>query len=189
MAEIILYFLSSLQLKWQIFIMSMIPVTELRASIPIGIALGLDPTTTWFMAVLGNLVPILPIYFLLKPGIKILSYFKLGESIIDKIFAKTRSKSEKVKKYGVVGLALFVSIPAPGTGVWTGTLLAFLFNLKPGPMFAAQIIGVVTSATIVSLASLGILELTKIIGWELVLIALIIVIGAYLYHKKYNKKV
>lgn len=189
MADKILSFLTSIPLEWQVFILSMFPVTELRASIPIGIAFGLSPFKTWIVAILGNFVPAIPLLLFLKPTIEILRKVPLGGKLIDKIFARTRAKSDKVQKYGVLGLALFVAIPAPGTGLWTGTLLAFLFGIKVVPTVLALILGLLISGTLVTLASVGLLELSRLLSWQMFLLVLALLIAfVTIYWKKYKKK-
>ena len=144
--------------EFVVFIVSMIPLLELRGSI---LAAGFMETQflpTYIAAVLGNL---LPIPFILLFIEKIFSWMKKSShlhKIPDWIEKKALSKSAQIEKYGYFGLFLFVAIPLPGTGAWTGSLLAVLLGMKPKKSFFFILLGVLTAGLIMSLLSFGIIK-------------------------------
>lgn len=140
-----------------IFIVSMIPVLELRGSL---IAAGLFKMSfvpSYILAVLGNM---LPIPFLLLFIEKIFSLLKKTplQKIVRKIENKALSKAGQIKKYRSFGLFLFVAIPLPGTGAWTGALVASLLKIKPKKAILPIFAGVVVAGLIMSLISFGFIK-------------------------------
>ena len=138
------------------FFISMIPVTELRASIPIGIEVyGLAVWKVWLLAVVGDLIPAV-ILLLIFPRVHdwlVRSRF-LGDLVTKKLKHAEKAFAGKYNKYGVIGLIIFVGIPLPLTGSWTGSLAAFVFGIpfkKSVPLIAA---GVCVAATLVTLITL-----------------------------------
>lgn len=138
------------------FLISMIPLLELRGSIIVaGSILRLPFFQTFIAAVIGNM---LPIPFILLFIEKIFSYMKKVKGLKkfpDWIEKKAMKKSEQIEKYGYLGLFLFVAIPLPGTGAWTGSLLAVLFGMKPKKSLLFIFFGVLTAGIIMSLVSFG----------------------------------
>lgn len=114
------------------FFISMLPVVELRAGLPYGIALGLDYPLALTAAVIGNMIPVpFIIIFIQRVFIWLRRHWPKMDSFITKLEAKAHLKGEKVQNYGPIALLLFVGIPLPGTGAWTGSLIAALLELKP----------------------------------------------------------
>ncbi|MFC1621215.1 COG2426 family protein [Candidatus Omnitrophota bacterium] len=153
MQEAVVNFLYSFGLspKVTVLLLSTLPVTELRASIPIGILLlKQDVYSVFFYAVIGNLLPIAPIYFLLDPISKRLSRTKCMRIFFDWLLARAKKRSGLIEKYEALGLMLFVGIPFPGTGVWTGCLIASLLRIHFLPTFIAATLGVLIAATVVT---------------------------------------
>lgn len=114
------------------FLSSMIPIGELRTAIPFAInVLGLPKEIAFIWAVLGNMVPVFILLKLLDPIAKLLmKYSKPLHDILQKLFSKTRIKhSKKFERYEALFLPLFVAIPLPGSGAWTGILIAFVFGI------------------------------------------------------------
>ena len=140
-------------------IISMIPILELRGSILIAPwLLGTKLVPTYIAAVIGNL---LPIPFILLFIEKIFAWMKKSKrlhKIPEWLEAKAMKHSEQIEKYGYWGLFLFVAIPLPGTGAWTGSLLAVLMGLKPKKSFLFITLGVMTAGLIMSLVSFGVLN-------------------------------
>ena len=115
------------------FWLAMLPITELRGAIPFAIhVLELSPLKAFFWGVLGNIVSVLPILALLNPFSKFLmKKSKFFNQYLTKLFHKTRTKhSERFDKVGALLLVSFVSIPLPGSGGWTGSLIAFVFGIR-----------------------------------------------------------
>ena len=153
MQEQIFNFLRSFNLspKTLILLLSTLPVTVLRASIPIGIlALRQTLRATFFYAIVGNMLPIAPIYFFLEPVSKKLSKTRCMRRFFEWLFNRVRQRSGIIERYEAFGLMLFVCIPLPGTGVWTGCLIASLLRMRFIPTFVAATIGVIIAAIIVT---------------------------------------
>lgn len=133
---------------------SMVPVIELRGAIPIGVrALGLNFWLVVAIAIVGNLIPI---PFLIVYGRRVLEYFASFEKFgkpFRWILSLGEKKVAKMKKTLFVALWLFVAVPLPGTGAWTGALVALTLNLKLRESFPAIALGVVSAGVIVSVAS------------------------------------
>ncbi len=141
-----------------VFFVSMLPIVELRGAIPIGIAMqGLNLLTTYIVAIVGNLIPV---PFLVLFSKKVLYWLakkpKIGP-FFQRIIDKARAKADKFGKFELLALFLFVAIPLPGTGAWTGSLIAALLQLKVVPAFLTIAAGVCTAGIIMSLASAGLL--------------------------------
>ena len=141
-----------------VFIVSMIPILELRGSI---LAAGFMDVTfleTYIVAVLGNLLPIPFILMFIK---KILDWMKTTNAfsrIANGIEKRALSKREQIDKYGYFGLFLFVAIPLPGTGAWTGALLAVLLGMKGRKAFIPIALGVMAAGLVMSLLAFGIIQ-------------------------------
>jgi uncharacterized membrane protein len=114
-----------------VFLTSMLPIIELRGALPMAINLfQIAWPKAFLISFIGNLVPVPFILWLLKPIVKILSKIKPLGIFFEWLFERTRRKGDKViEKYEEIGLLAFVAIPLPGTGAWTGALIAFLFGL------------------------------------------------------------
>lgn len=147
------------------FLISMIPVIELRGAIPYGIASGLEPWLAFLLSVAGNMLPVPFILLFIR---KILQWMKryprLGR-IADKLEARADSKSGTVRKSEVIGLCIFVAIPLPGTGAWTGALIAALMEMRLKRALPTIFLGVLIAALIVTLVMvLGIEALSFLLG-------------------------
>ena len=153
MQEKVFDFLMSfgLSAKAMILFLSALPVTELRASIPIGIVvLKQGVGTVLLFSILGNILPIAPIYFFLEPVSRRLSRTACMKNFFEWLFKKAKDKSGIIVKYEVFGLMIFVSIPLPGTGEWTGCMIASLLRMRFIPAFIGNATGVVLAAIIVT---------------------------------------
>jgi len=114
----------------KVFIISMIPILEQKAAIPIGLAAGMDKMEVFIISLIGATLPSIFIMYgvrLIFPFLRKIKY--LGD-LIRWIEKRTLHKGKKIVKYELIGLFLFVAIPLPGTGVWTGSLAASLLELK-----------------------------------------------------------
>lgn len=159
---------------------SALPFTELRATIPLAITWGIAPWRAFMLAVLGNLIPVLPILFMLTPlQIGLARFFPALGSLLERILQRTRRKGEQVQKYGVLGLLLFVAVPLPGTGAWTGAVLAWLFGFPVGIAFTAIGGGVLIAGILVTLATLGFLKAVLYYGLEFMLVFLVLLAVIY----------
>jgi uncharacterized membrane protein len=139
---------------------TVLPISELRGGIPLGISLGLPPWSVFFIAVIANALIFFPVFFILR-----LFYDKFSSRItlFDKYMDSLRKRGKpKVEKYGFWGLFLFVAVPLPLTGAYTGTILAWLLGMNWRKAFPAIGIGVVIAGIIVLLGTLGVIEVFDI---------------------------
>ena len=140
-------------------LISMIPLLELRGSIVVaGGILKLPFIQTFIAAVIGNMLPIPFILLFIKKIFEWMKKVSWLSKIPTKIEEKAMKKSAQIEKYGYLGLCLFVAIPLPGTGAWTGSLLAVLFGLKPAKSLLYVFIGVVIAGFIMSALSFGLIQ-------------------------------
>lgn len=135
---------------------SMVPVIELRGAIPIATGMGLSPWVAIPVAMIGNLIPIPFIIIFIK---KIFAWMrrvspKLNK-VVDRMEAKAEKNKDKVLKYAFWGLTIFVAIPLPGTGAWTGALVAAMLDMPLKKAFPSVILGVLIAGVIVSFVSYG----------------------------------
>ena len=167
MRESILHFVEGLGLSPEaaVLLLATLPIFELRGSVPVGILLfELPVAKTAFYSILGNMLPIVPILLLFEPVYKRLSRFRIMDRFFEWIFRRTRRKGKLIERLEVVGLILFVAIPLPVTGAWTGSVAAFLFKIPFWIAFPAILTGVSIACAVVTLASLGIIQLPGIFG-------------------------
>ena len=139
------------------FFISMVPVIELRGAIPTGIAVGLPPAVTYFVAVAGNLVPVPFILLLIRRIFDWLRHTRKLGPIIQKLERRAHLKGRMVKKYRVPGLILLVGIPLPGTGAWTGSLVASVFDMDLKKASISILLGIFLAAVIMTVVSYGLL--------------------------------
>lgn len=141
-----------------VFLISMIPLLELRGSILAAGIMGMEWVPTMIIAVLGNMLPIPFILYFIKAIFNWMKKFNGLKKIPEFCERKAMKHSGQIEKYGVFGLFLFVAIPLPGTGAWTGSLLAVLFGLKPKKSLLFIFFGVVTAGFIMSVLGFGVLK-------------------------------
>lgn len=138
------------------FLVAMVPVVELRGAIPFGVVRGLNLWTAIIASVLGNLVPV-PFIILFIRGI--FAWMRAHMPKLDGLVTRMEKKAEKnraaVEKYAFWGLAILVAIPLPGTGAWTGALVAAMMEMRLKRAFPAIVIGVVIAGVIVSVVTYG----------------------------------
>jgi len=144
-----------------VFGIAMLPVSELRGAIPYGLlkAPKLPIVKTYIIAVLGNFVPVIPLILFLDPVSKFLRRVPILDRLLTWFFARTRRRGTLVEKYEAIGLTLFVAIPLPVTGAWTGSILAFLFGIRLRWAVPCIILGIMIAGVVVTLASLGMINL------------------------------
>ncbi|MBU1356293.1 MAG: small multi-drug export protein [Candidatus Edwardsbacteria bacterium] len=132
-------------------IIAMLPIFELRGAIPVAYQLlGIPIIPAVILSVFGNLIPVIPILLFLGPVSSWLRKVPLFDRFFGWLFSRTRSRSDLVKKYEMVGLMLFVAVPLPVTGAWTGAVAAFLFGIKFWPSLLFISLGVLIAAAIVT---------------------------------------
>ena len=143
-----------LDFLWVILI-TLVPGIELRGSIPAGIGLGVDPYAVFLAAVLTNIL-LIPIIFIVldKFWLKLAKY-KFCRKSMERIWNRTH---HRVRKHGYIALTLFVAVPLPVTGAYTGSLIAWLLNMDRKKAFVAIAAGVLIAGVLVTLIVMGLLQ-------------------------------
>ena len=138
------------------FLMAMVPVVELRGAIPYGVVSGLSVPEAFLLAVIGNLLPI-PILVVFTR--KVFEWLRTKSERLDRMVSRLESKAEKnqevVNRYKFWGLVLLVAIPLPGTGAWTGALVAAMMDMRLKNAMPAIILGVIIAGIIVTTVTYG----------------------------------
>ena len=140
-----------------IFVISMIPILELRGGLIAASLLKVPITTAVPICIIGNVIPVPFILLFIRQIFKWLRDVKLIGPIIRKLEKRAMGKSDNIKKYEFWGLVLFVGIPLPGTGAWTGSLIAALLEVDFKKSILAVLIGIAIATIIMSVVSYGLL--------------------------------
>lgn len=140
-----------------VFGLAMVPVFELRGAIPVGVAAGLPFWSVFITAILGNL---LPVPFLILFTRRAFEWLRKKSAFLERLVSrlekKAAAKEDLLKKYELLGLCILVAIPLPGTGAWTGSLVAAVFDIRLKHAFPAIALGVLIAAVIVSVVTYGV---------------------------------
>jgi len=139
-----------------VLFVSFLPGIELRGSIPFGIALGLNPVLVILASIVANIVLIPLVFLFLTLFWKIVKDWWIIETYVSKLRERSRPY---VDKYGSFGVYIFVAIPLPGSGVYTGSLVSWLFGMDKRDVFIPMVLGVLTAATVIALLSLGVVSI------------------------------
>ena len=140
-------------------VLAMLPISELRGAIPYAVTVGNMPwQEAYILAVIANFVPVIPILLYIGPVSEFLRRYRSFDRFFDWLFARTRRKGKLIKRFEVLGLVLFVAIPLPVTGAWTGSLAAFLFGVKKRVAYPAIFLGILIAGVVVTMASLGVIS-------------------------------
>ena len=159
MLELIEGYFAGINKILAVFIVSMMPAVELRGAIPFGVSLGLDWREVYLVSVIGNMLPVPFIILFFRPLIEYFEKTKLFGKIASKLKRRTKSKMEGLNKYKMLGLFLFVAIPLPGTGAWTGAAIAALLKMRIKHSFFPILLGVVVAGILMMGISYGFGEL------------------------------
>ena len=152
----------------KLFLLSMLPITELRLSVPIGlIEYKLNWISVFGISVAGNFIICIPILYLFKYFENLLKKNYHTNKVLDWVFKRTRSKSKMINLYKYYGIILFVGIPLPLTGAWTGCLASYLFGLSRTKTLGAVLVGLIISATLVTIVTNFLHYLLPYIGYDL----------------------
>ena len=143
------------------FFLAMSPIFELRGAIPLAIGVyGIAPVEAYAISVAGNLVPVVPLLLYLEPVSRWLMRYRPGKVFFSWLFSRTyRKHVEHHQKYGLLALTLFVAVPLPVTGAWTGSAIAFIFGFKFRHAFPAIAAGVCIAGIIVTASVMGLISL------------------------------
>lgn len=134
--------------EWIAFIVSMIPILELRGGLIAAALLKMDIVPAILICLAGNMVPIPFILWFITPLFDWMKRTRLFRPMVEKLEKKSLGKSEKIQKYEFWGLVIFVGIPLPGTGAWTGALIASLLGIRFKKAFPAIILGLFMATAI-----------------------------------------
>lgn len=137
-------------------LMAMVPVIELRGAIPFGVAAGISVKQALTCAIIGNLIPIPFILLFLRKVFLWMRKISPGfENIVEKLESRAKSKKGIVDKYEIIGLIILVAIPLPGTGAWTGALVATVLDIRMRRALPAITVGVIIAGILVSVVTYG----------------------------------
>jgi uncharacterized membrane protein len=159
MLELIESYFAGINKALAVFIVSMMPVVELRGAIPFGVSLGMDWREVYLISVIGNIIPVPFIILFFRPLIEYFEKTKLFGKIASKLRHRTNAKIEGLNKYKMLGLFLFVAIPLPGTGAWTGAAIAGLLKMRIKHSFFPVFFGVIVAGILMMGISYGFGEL------------------------------
>lgn len=138
------------------FVVSMVPVIELRGAIPIGVARGLSLPAAIVISVIGNMIPVpFIILFIKKIFAMMRQWSDKFDGLVTGLERRAESKRETVERYAFWGLVILVAIPLPGTGAWTGSLVAAMMDMPLRKAFPAVALGVLIAGIIVSTVTYG----------------------------------
>ena len=162
---LVLELLSSVPHWLATVIIGALPVFELRGAIPIALGVyGMNPVAAYFFAVLGNMLPVVPLLLYLDPVSNYLRRYTIFDKFFSWLFGRTQhNHSGRFEKYGILALTLFVAIPLPVTGAWTGCAAAFVFGIKFRHSLLAIFAGVLIAGIIVSVVTLTGISLLSLI--------------------------
>ena len=137
----------------------MVPVIELRGALPFGVGLGLDPWLAPCVSIVGNMIPVPFIILFIRKILDWMKRFDGFRRIAEKLEAKAAKHEDKIVKYEALGLFILVALPLPGTGAWTGSLVAALFDLRLRSAVPVIFAGVVTAGLIVFFITYGVVSI------------------------------
>lgn len=141
-----------------VFVTSMMPILELRGGVVVGYSLGLDLVTTSIISVVGNLLPIPFVLFFIEKVFVFMEKHNILVSLVHKLRERASHKSGSIKNAEFIGLVLFVGIPLPGTGAWTGSLIAEMLQVNRKKAMLAILCGVFLALAIMLVFSYGLLN-------------------------------
>ena len=146
-----------------VMIVAALPIAELRGAIPVALAFGMSFQKAFCLAVIGNAIPVIPMLFLFKPVSEKLRKMRILAKFFDWLERRTLKNSDSIQKYEMLGLAIFVAIPLPMTGAYSGAIAASLLKMKFRYGLIGNILGILGAGLIVTtLCALG------MIGWKII---------------------
>lgn len=151
------FFLEIVGKEFCVFFCSMLPIIELRGAIPLAFAMGLPWWQAYLISVVGNLLPVPFILIFINMVLRWMSKSKVKffNKISNFLFEKVEKKRDKIEKYSFWGLCLFIAIPLPVTGAWSGSLVAAVIGMKPWKAFLSALLGVMLAGVIVTFIVYG----------------------------------
>ena len=159
MKEALIQLVSGMPHELGIILLSMIPVAELRLAIPLAITqYGLPPLEALAFSCIGNMIPVPFIILFIRKIFNWMKQFKIFRKLVEKLESRGNSKKDSVLKYKFWGLFILVAIPLPGTGAWTGALVAALMDMRLKKALPAITMGVIAAGIIVTAMTTGVLK-------------------------------
>lgn len=148
-----------------VLVIGAIPISELRGAIPVAMGVyGMGPVEAYSLSVVGNLIPVVPLLLFLEPVSGYLRRYRIFDIFFTWLFSRTRrNHTENFEKYGLLALTLFVAVPLPVTGAWTGCAAAFVFGIKFRQSFPAIAAGVLIAGIIVTVVTMTGMSLIELI--------------------------
>lgn len=140
-----------------VFVISLMPILELRGGLIAASLLKVPPVSAYIISIIGNLIPIPLILWFLDSVFAFMKKHKILVKFIDFCERKGNEKKGQIEKLGFWGLVLFVGVPLPGTGAWTGGLIATLLRMDKKKAFLASILGVIMASIIMMIVSYGVI--------------------------------
>lgn len=134
---------------------AILPYLELRGAIPLAWQLGFNPIEAYLLAVFGNMLPVIPVIILIQPVLEWLSKFPLFKRFCEWVLVRSRHQAPQIQKYGFWGLAIFVAIPLPMTGAWSGAAIAFILGIRKRVALMSIFFGVLVAGIIVTSLTYG----------------------------------
>ncbi len=142
-----------------VFIISMVPILELRGGLVASKLLGISLLPANVLCIISNIIPVPFILLFITPIFNWLKGTKLFKPMVEKLANRAMGKKDQIEKYEFWGLMIFVGIPLPGTGAWTGALIASMLNMPFKKAFPATVLGIFMAAIIMDIVSYGLLGL------------------------------
>lgn len=159
MIETIENFLININPSFGVFVVSMLPIIELRGAIPLGIGLGLNWLWVYVISIIGNMLPIPFVIRIIRPLIEWLVHSKAFSKVGKWLDSRTKEKTKQITKYKKIGLLIFVAVPLPGTGAWSGAMAAGLLNMRLKDALPVIFAGVLIAGVAMTLISLGVVAI------------------------------
>ena len=169
----------------KLMFLSMIPIVELRGSIPLGIAMDLKPMYLYIFCLIGSSLVSIPVVLVFRQVIDYLRYRKYLNQVIRWVDRKIEGRAKKLKAASIIGLIIFVGVPLPTTGSWSAAALASIFKMRIKDALLGIFIGNAIAGAIILTVSMHVSEGASI---ELLLIAIVVIsIGIYTMNKNKNQ--
>ncbi len=142
--------------QWVVTVLlAMAPISELRGAIPYAVSAGAPWPLAYAVCVAANFLAVVPVVYLIDPVSRFLRRASVFDRFFDWLFARTRRKGRLIERFESIGLVLFVAIPLPVTGAWTGAVAAFIFGVRRPLALGALFFGVAIAGALVTLATTG----------------------------------
>lgn len=141
-----------------VFMISLMPILELRGGLIAAALLDINPVVSYIISIIGNVLPVPFILWFINSILKWMRNSKHFSGIANWLDEKVEKHKSQIEKYGFWGLVLFVGIPLPGTGAWTGCLIAAVLNMDKKKAFLAAMLGIFMASIIMMILSFGLLK-------------------------------